>query len=83
MNYDFYAAWNKEEHKNAFAIWNPMSKSYFKFLFGCFYENKYLINHLKKKSEFKPTRYRLCNRPVIKVSKIKKSFSRLFWCRHF
>jgi len=37
----------------------------------------------KKKSEFKPTRYRLCNRPVIKVSKIKKSFSRLFWCRHF
>ena len=48
MSHNFYAAWNKEEHKKAFDIWNTMSKSYFKFLFGCFYENKYLINHLKK-----------------------------------
>jgi len=48
MSHNFYAAWNKEEHKKAFDIWNTMSKSYFKFIFGCFYENKYLINHLKK-----------------------------------
>ena len=48
MSHNFYAAWDKEEHKKAFDIWNTMSKSYFKFLFGCFYENKYLINHLKK-----------------------------------
>ena len=48
MSYDFYAAWNKEEHKKAFDIWNTLSKSYFKFQIGCFYEIKYLINHLKK-----------------------------------
>lgn len=48
MSYDFYAAWNKKEHKKLFDVWNAMSKSYFKFIFGCFYENKYLINQLKK-----------------------------------
>ena len=48
MSHNFYAGWSKEEHKEAYDIWNRLSKSYFKFLFGCFYENKYLINHLKK-----------------------------------
>lgn len=48
MLYDFYAAWNKKEHEDSFDVWNAMSKSYFKFIFGCFYENKYLINYLKK-----------------------------------
>ncbi len=48
MNYNFDKAWSKDEHGEAFDLWNRMSKSYFKFIFGCFYENKYLINYLKK-----------------------------------
>ena len=48
MPQDFYAAWKKKDHGEIFDVWNSMSKSYFKFVFGCYYENKYLINYLKK-----------------------------------
>ena len=72
MSYDFYAAWNKEEHKKLFDVWNTMSKSYFKFIFGCFYENKYLINQLKKKPNLNLLDVGCATGQLFRYLKIKK-----------
>tara|TARA_B100000029_G_C17423617_1_gene905255 strand:+ start:168 stop:1010 length:843 start_codon:yes stop_codon:yes gene_type:complete len=50
MSVSFFTHWNREEHKKYFNVWNKISRSYFNFLFGCYYENNYLLNYLKKNS---------------------------------
>ena len=72
MSHNFYAAWNKEEHKKVYDIWNTMSKSYFKFLFGCFYENKYLINHLKKNPNLSLLDVGCASGQLLRYLKLKK-----------
>ena len=72
MSYDFYDAWNKEGHKKEFDIWNTMSKSYFKFTLGCFYENKYLINHLKKNSNLDLLEVGCATGHLLRYLKLKK-----------
>ena len=49
---NFLSGWKSEEHKETFNIWNRMSKSYFKYIFSSFEENKYLIRYQSSKSKF-------------------------------
>lgn len=49
FNIELYKGWNSTDHLNNFNIWNNYSNSYFNFVFGSFFENKILINILKKK----------------------------------
>ena len=72
MNYNFDDAWNKDEHKEAFDVWNKMSKNYFKFLFGCFYENQYLINYLKKNPNLNLIDVGCGTAPLLRYLKLKK-----------
>jgi len=48
MSDGFFTTWNRDEHEKNFNVWNRISRSYFNFLFGCYYENNYLINYLNK-----------------------------------
>ena len=50
FNIELYKGWNSTDHLNNFNIWNNYSNSYFNFVFGSFFENKILINILKKKN---------------------------------
>lgn len=42
-----HSAWKKIEHFDAYNFWNKISDSYFKYLYGSFKENQYLLNILR------------------------------------
>ncbi len=51
-NPNFLSGWKTKKHKETFDVWNKMSKSYFKYIFSSFEENKYLIKYQRSKSKF-------------------------------
>ena len=48
---EFLDGWKSIEHKKTFDVWNKMSKSYFKYIFSSFEENKYLLKYLSQKKK--------------------------------
>lgn len=42
----FYVGWETSDHATTFDLWNKMSKAEFKFCYGSFLENKYLLRQV-------------------------------------
>ena len=50
-NSDYLKGWDTKEHLDNFNIWNSYSNMYFNFVFGSFFENKFLLHLIKKKNQ--------------------------------